>query len=115
VRVLVSCPACFAARFYCPVSMRQEGISMFASKADAFCATQQAEISFCSYNGGGWRKVVGHMNRTATLAEWYRSHLRHKIYAKGKNVDLAQPIGGKVETSLVQIEAAPVPPSIAVL
>jgi len=77
-------------------------------------AIQQGEISFCSYNGGGWRKVIEHMNRTATLAEWYRSHTRHDIYAKGKNVDLAEPIGGKVKTSLVQIEAAPMPPSIAV-
>ena len=77
-------------------------------------ATQQGEISFCSYNGGGWRKVIEHMNRTATLAEWHRSHPRHEIYAKGRNVDLAQPIGGKVEPSLVQIEAPPVPPSIAV-
>jgi uncharacterized radical SAM superfamily Fe-S cluster-containing enzyme len=77
-------------------------------------ATQQGEISFCSYNGGGWRKVIEHMNRTATLAEWHRSHPRHEIYAKGRNVDLARPIGGKVETSLVQIEAAPKPPSIAV-
>jgi len=78
-------------------------------------ATQQGEIGFCSYNGGGWRKVIEHMNRTATLAEWHTSHPRHEIYAKGKNVDLAQPIGGKVKTSLVQIEAAPVTPSIAVL
>jgi 7,8-dihydro-6-hydroxymethylpterin dimethyltransferase len=78
-------------------------------------ATRQGEISFCAYNGGGWRKVVEHMNQTATLAEWYRSHPRHEIYAKGKNVDLAQTIRGKVETSLVQIEAAPMPPSIAVL
>jgi hypothetical protein len=77
-------------------------------------ATQQGEISFCSYNGGGWRKVIEHMNRTATLADWHRSHPRHEIYAKGRNVDLAQPTGGKVEPSLVQIEAAPTPPSIAV-
>jgi 7,8-dihydro-6-hydroxymethylpterin dimethyltransferase len=85
------------------------------SNASTPVATQQGEISFCSYNGGGWRKVIEHMNRTATLAEWYKSHPRHEIYTKGKNVDLAQPIGGKVETSLVQIEAAPRPPSIAVL
>jgi uncharacterized radical SAM superfamily Fe-S cluster-containing enzyme len=79
-------------------------------------ATQQGEISFCSYNGGGWRKVIEHMNRTATLAEWHGSHPRHEIYANGRNVDLAQPIGGKVkvEPSLVQIEAAPTPPSMAV-
>jgi len=53
-------------------------------------ATQQGEISFCAYNGGGWRKVVEHMNRIATLGEWHRSHPHHEIYAKGKRVELEQ-------------------------
>jgi uncharacterized radical SAM superfamily Fe-S cluster-containing enzyme len=78
-------------------------------------ATQQGEISFCAYNGGGWRKIVEHTNRTATLAEWHKNHPRHEIYAKGKKVDLAQPIRATVETPFVQIGAAPQPPSIAVL
>lgn len=78
-------------------------------------ATQQGEISFCAYNGGGWRKIVEHTNRTATLAEWHRSHPRHEIYAKGKRVDLGQPIRTTVETPFIQIGAAPPPPAIAVV
>ena len=57
-------------------------------------ATQQGEISFCAYYGGGWRKVIEYQNRTATLAEWHRSHGRHEIYAKGKKVELSRPIPG---------------------
>jgi 7,8-dihydro-6-hydroxymethylpterin dimethyltransferase len=71
-------------------------------------ATQQGEINFCSYNGGGWRKVVEHLNRTATLAEWHRTHPRHETYAKGKKVDLGQSIS-YAKTQLVQIETEAVP------
>ncbi len=66
-------------------------------------ATQQGEISFCAYNGGGWRKIVEHMNRTATHADWYRSHPRHEIYAKGKKVDLGKGLLDH-EAGLIQIE-----------
>ncbi len=53
-------------------------------------ATQQGEISFCAYNTGvGWRKIIENMHKNATVAEWYKQHGRHQIYAKGKNVDLA--------------------------
>jgi uncharacterized radical SAM superfamily Fe-S cluster-containing enzyme len=69
-------------------------------------ATQQGEISFCAYNGGGWRKVVEHMNRTATLAGWRRSHPHHEIYAKGKRVELEQPVHN-VPTRFVHIDAGP--------
>ena len=69
-------------------------------------ATTQGEISFCAYYGGGWRKVVEHQSRTATLAEWHRTHGRHEIYANGKKVDLAQPMH-TTEAKLVQIEAEP--------
>jgi 7,8-dihydro-6-hydroxymethylpterin dimethyltransferase len=69
-------------------------------------ATTQGEISFCAYYGGGWRKVVEHQSRTATLAEWHRAHGRHEIYANGKKVDLAQPMYN-AEAKLVQIEAEP--------
>jgi 7,8-dihydro-6-hydroxymethylpterin dimethyltransferase len=69
-------------------------------------ATTQGEISFCAYYGGGWRKVVEHQSRTTQLADWHRIHGRHEIYAKGKNVDLAQPLHSP-GTSLVQIEADP--------
>jgi len=52
-------------------------------------ATQQGEISFCAYNTGvGWRKILENMHKNATVAEWYRSHGKHEIYAKGKCVNL---------------------------
>jgi 7,8-dihydro-6-hydroxymethylpterin dimethyltransferase len=69
-------------------------------------ATTQGEISFCAYYGGGWRKVVEHQRRTATLAEWHRTHGRHEIYANGKKVDLGQPAHGAA-AQFVQIEAEP--------
>jgi 7,8-dihydro-6-hydroxymethylpterin dimethyltransferase len=51
--------------------------------------TQQGEISFCAYNTGiGWRNIIENMHKNATVAEWYRSHGKHEIYAKGKNVNL---------------------------
>ena len=71
-------------------------------------ATQQGEISFCAYYGGGWRKVIEYQNRTATLAEWHRSHGRHEIYAKGKKVELNQPMPS-AKTQLVRIEVDRVP------
>jgi hypothetical protein len=55
-------------------------------------ASQEGEISFCAYNGGGWRKVVEHQSQTATLAQWYKTRGRQKIYAKGEKVDLEQPL-----------------------
>src|SRR5207248_1784042 len=52
-------------------------------------ATQQGEISFCAYNTGiGWRKIIENMHKNATVAEWYRTHGKHEIYAKGKSVNL---------------------------
>jgi uncharacterized radical SAM superfamily Fe-S cluster-containing enzyme len=65
-------------------------------------ATQEGEISFCAYNGGRWRRVVEHMHQTATLAKWNRTHPRHQVYAKGKQVDLGTGSGAPAE--LVQIE-----------
>ena len=50
-------------------------------------ATQQGEISFCAYNTGiGWRKIIENMYKNATVAEWYKTHGKHEIYAKGKAV-----------------------------
>ena len=64
-------------------------------------ATQQGEISFCAYNTGiGWRKIIENMYKNATVAQWYRTHGKHEIYAKGKSVTL-----GTYEHSLV-IDAA---------
>ncbi len=52
--------------------------------------TQEGEISFCAYNTGhGWRNIIEHMHMNATVAEWYKKHGRHAIYAGGKNVDLS--------------------------
>jgi uncharacterized radical SAM superfamily Fe-S cluster-containing enzyme len=59
--------------------------------------TQQGEISFCAYNTGiGWRQIIENMHKNATVAEWYKTHGKHEIYAKGKNVNL-----GSYEHSLV--------------
>ncbi|MFY9585093.1 MAG: radical SAM protein [Candidatus Acidiferrales bacterium] len=52
-------------------------------------ATQQGEISFCAYNTGiGWRKIIENMYKNATVAQWYRTHGKHEIYAKGRSVNL---------------------------
>ncbi len=52
-------------------------------------ATQQGEISFCAYNTGiGWRKIIENMYKNATVAEWYKTHGKHEIYARGKKVQL---------------------------
>ncbi|MDT5268634.1 MAG: 7,8-dihydro-6-hydroxymethylpterin dimethyltransferase [Acidobacteriota bacterium] len=49
--------------------------------------TQEGEISFCAYNTGvGWRQIIENMHKTAGLAEWYKEHGRHAVYAKGKPV-----------------------------
>src|SRR3712207_977526 len=49
--------------------------------------TQEGEISFCAYNTGvGWRQIIENMHKTADLAEWYREHGRHPVYAKGHPV-----------------------------
>src|SRR3984893_8794770 len=52
-------------------------------------ATQQGEISFCAYNTGvGWRQIIENMYKNATVAQWYKEHGKHEIFAKGKNVNL---------------------------
>jgi hypothetical protein len=48
-------------------------------------ATQMGEISFCAYNTGvGWRHIVEKMHQTASVAEWYREHGKHGVYANPK-------------------------------
>ena len=45
-------------------------------------ATQMGEISFCAYNTGvGWRQIVENMYQNATVAEWYKEHGKHAVYA----------------------------------
>jgi hypothetical protein len=72
-------------------------------------ATQEGEINFSVYNGARWRKVVEHVNQTATLPDWHRKHSRHEIYANGKRVDLNQV--SRAPNHLVQIESEPIPVS----
>jgi len=60
-------------------------------------ATQMGEISFCAYNTGvGWRHIVEQMHQTATVAEWYKEHGKHPVYANPRKpvplAPLAQPI-----------------------
>jgi uncharacterized radical SAM superfamily Fe-S cluster-containing enzyme len=51
--------------------------------------TQEGEISFCAYNTGvGWRQVVEKMHASASVADWYRTHGRHPVYAKNQNLSL---------------------------
>ena len=54
-------------------------------------ATQMGEISFCAYNTGvGWRQIVEKMYQNATVAEWYKEHGKHAVYAHPrKSVPLA--------------------------
>jgi tetraether lipid synthase len=65
--------------------------------------TQEGEISFCAYNTGvGWRQIIENMHKTANLAEWYKEHERHPVYASGRNVP---GISGKHSLSLPVIRA----------
>jgi hypothetical protein len=63
-------------------------------------ATQLGEISFCAYNTGvGWRNIVEKMLHNATVAEWYRTHGRHQVWAKGQAFPLpeyAEPVTSRL-------------------
>lgn len=51
--------------------------------------TQEGEISFCAYNTGiGWRNIIEHMHQNATVAQWYKDHGRHEVFARDKHVEL---------------------------
>jgi uncharacterized radical SAM superfamily Fe-S cluster-containing enzyme len=51
--------------------------------------TQAGEISFCAYNTGiGWRQIIEKMKMTATVAEWFKKHGRHPVYAKNQKLPL---------------------------
>src|SRR6266850_954239 len=72
---------------------RSKNLSNYDFRRTEMCiipyATQQGEISFCAYNTGvGWRQIIENMHKNATVAEWYKSHGKHEIYAKGKAVNL---------------------------
>ena len=52
--------------------------------------TQEGEISFCAYNTGiGWRNIIENMHQNATVAQWYKDHGRHEVFARDKEVALA--------------------------
>ena len=49
--------------------------------------TQLGEISFCAYNTGvGFRQIVESMHKTASVAQWFKEHGRHPVYAKGQDL-----------------------------
>ncbi|HET9958419.1 MAG TPA: radical SAM protein [Polyangiaceae bacterium] len=53
--------------------------------------TELGEISFCAYNTGvGFRQIIEKMKMTATVAEWYKQHGKHPVYAKQQHLPLAE-------------------------
>ena len=51
--------------------------------------TQEGEIAFCAYNTGvGWRNIIEKMHMNATVADWYKEHGRHPVYANNKPLEL---------------------------
>jgi uncharacterized radical SAM superfamily Fe-S cluster-containing enzyme len=51
--------------------------------------TQMGEVSFCAYNTGvGFRQIVEKMHKTATVAEWFKEHGRHDVFAKNQQLPL---------------------------
>jgi len=81
------------------------------------------EISFCAYNTGvGWRQIVENMHKNATVAEWYREHGKHPVYANPRKPlplpDHAQPVSLKIPKNGRLVEWKPGPgahaaPSVA--
>jgi uncharacterized radical SAM superfamily Fe-S cluster-containing enzyme len=69
--------------------------------------TQMGEISFCAYNTGvGWRNIVEKMLQNATVAEWYKTHGRHPVYAKGQDFPMAafeNPITARLDGEPVRL------------
>ena len=63
-------------------------------------ATQMGEISFCAYNTGvGWRQIVEKMYQNASVADWYKEHGKHPVYAnrrKSVPLDDATPVSLKI-------------------
>jgi hypothetical protein len=77
-------------------------------------ATQAGEISFCAYNTGvGWRQIVEEMYQNATVADWYKAHGKHAVYANPrKAVPLpagVQPVALKVPRDGRLVEWKPRP------
>jgi uncharacterized radical SAM superfamily Fe-S cluster-containing enzyme len=71
--------------------------------------TQLGEISFCAYNTGiGWRNIIEKMMMNATVAEWYKQHGRHPVYASNKEVPLPE-FENPLTTKLVVPRDQPLP------
>jgi uncharacterized radical SAM superfamily Fe-S cluster-containing enzyme len=70
--------------------------------------TQMGEISFCAYNTGvGWRNIVEKMLANASVAEWYRRHGRHAVYAKGQDLkvpDFGNPITSRIDGQPIRLK-----------
>jgi hypothetical protein len=59
------------------------------------------EISFCAYNTGvGWRQIVENMYQNASVAEWYRVHGKHAVYANPRK---AVPLPADVQPVMLRI------------
>jgi uncharacterized radical SAM superfamily Fe-S cluster-containing enzyme len=76
-------------------------------------ATQMGEISFCAYNTGvGWRQIVENMYQNASVAEWYKAHGKHAVYANPrKSVPLpagVQPVSLRIPRDGKLVEWRPV-------
>ena len=53
--------------------------------------TQLGEISFCAYNTGvGWRNIIEKMKANAKLADWYREHGKHPVYATDQDLPIIE-------------------------
>jgi uncharacterized radical SAM superfamily Fe-S cluster-containing enzyme len=51
--------------------------------------TQMGEISFCAYNTGvGWRNIIEKMKANASVADWYREHGKHPVYASDQAIEV---------------------------
>jgi uncharacterized radical SAM superfamily Fe-S cluster-containing enzyme len=77
-------------------------------------ATQMGEISFCAYNTGvGWRHIVEKMYQNATVADWYREHGKHPVYAHGRKAvplpSMGQPMTLRIPKNGRLVEWSPKP------
>jgi hypothetical protein len=75
-------------------------------------ATQMGEVSFCAYNTGvGWRQIVENMHKNATVAEWYREHGKHPVYANPRKAlplpENTQPLSLKIPKNGRLVEWTP--------
>jgi uncharacterized radical SAM superfamily Fe-S cluster-containing enzyme len=75
-------------------------------------ATQMGEISFCAYNTGvGWRQIVEKMYQNATVADWYREHGKHPVYAHGRKAvplpSMGQPLTLRIPKNGRLVEWSP--------